>query len=146
MFASVLIVAMAVTSNSPGQKEPPTPKLKEAIEVTDLSGYYVVSGTEANGKKYQGIALILKKRDIHFVSWLIPGNGAFEGVGIKVGNSFSVSWSVQGDKGIVRGVNLYQIEVGNARPSLTGKWAALPGPGIMNTETLRFLRPLDPEE
>jgi hypothetical protein len=54
-----------------------------------------------------------------------------------------VSWSITGDRGVVRGVNLYQIQSGGRQ---TGRWATLPGPGLMQTETLTFLKKLDEEE
>ncbi len=48
-----------------------------------------------------------------------------------------------GDKGLVRGVNLYRIEPG---PRLVGRWATLPGPGYMQNESLTFLKDLEEEE
>jgi len=65
-------------------------------------------------------------------------------VGIRQGNTLATSWAMIADKGaLVRGVNLYKIETG---PRLTGRWATIPGPGVVQTETLTFLKNLDAEE
>lgn len=111
-------------------------------EVGDLSGYYSCSGSEGIGKSYKGVATITKKGDIYVVQWMVGTGSAFYGVGIQQGNNLACSWAIPGDKGIVRGVNLYRIEPG---PRLVGRWAAIPGDGSMRSETLTFLKKMEDE-
>ena len=54
-----------------------------------------------------------------------------------------MSWAIPNERGMVRGVNLYRIEAG---PRLVGRWATVPGPGVMQSETLTFLKGLEAEE
>jgi hypothetical protein len=110
--------------------------------VGDISGYYICEGSEGPNKKYKGIAVITKKEDIYLIQWVI-GSVTFYGVAIRQDNTLAASWAIPSDKGgVVRGVNLYQIEPG---PRLSGRWAALPSDGTLRTETLRFLKKLDDE-
>jgi hypothetical protein len=125
-----------ITNNKPQAKADFVP---EKI-VGDISGYYVCEGTEGPNKKYKGIAVITKKEDIYVIQWVI-GPLNFYGVGIRQDNTLAASWAITGDKGgVVRGVNLYQIEPG---PRLSGRWAALPSDGTIRTETLKFLKKLE---
>jgi hypothetical protein len=38
---------------------------------------------------------------------------------------------------------MYKIDPG---PRLTGRWATIPGPGVIQSETLTFLKHLDEED
>jgi hypothetical protein len=144
----MLLLAGAPSSpDNPEKKEatPKTPKVKaEPVEAApEIDGYYTCKGKEAAGKAYSGICVIAKKNDVYLVSWMIGAGSSFTGIGIRQGNQLVVSWSLSGDRGLVRGVNLYQIQSGG---QLTGRWATLPGPGVMQSETLTFLKKLDVEE
>jgi hypothetical protein len=92
------------------------------------------------GKTYSGIAVIAKKGEVYLVTWMIGSGSAFSGLGIRQGNTLAVSWALAGERGMVRGVNLYRIESG---PRLVGRWATLPGPGVLHSETLTFLKAID---
>jgi hypothetical protein len=144
-----LLLAAPSTPDSPEKKSdsttPKTPKVKTdpVEEAPSLDGYYTCKGKEAGGKSYTGICVIAKKNDVYLVSWMIGAGSSFTGIGIRQGNNLAVSWSITGDRGVVRGVNLYQIQSGGR---LSGRWATLPGPGVMQTETLTFLKGLDQEE
>ncbi len=120
------------------------PKLKAVDEAADISGYYVCQGLEAGGKKYSGVTVINKKNEVYLVQWVIGSGSTFTGIGIRQGNTLAVSWALPGDKGgLVRGVNLYKIDSG---PRLSGRWATIPGPGQMQSETLTFLKALETNE
>ena len=149
MISKMLLVVVlgGVTANRP---EGPAPKVDKAglekrakEQEIDLTGYYTCRGEEANGKKYSGIAVISKKNDVYVVQWVVGAGAPFTGIGVRQGDTLAASWAMSTDKGVVRGVNLYRIEAG---PRLTGRWATLPGNGVTQTETLTFLKPLDPEE
>jgi len=144
-------VVLAVMSSSPLELATPdvkTPngdkkKATLAPDVAEISGYYVCKGQEAAGKNYTGVAVITKKADIYIVQWMVGTGSGFSGIGIRQGNTLAVSWTLQNANGMVRGVNLYRIDSG---PRLTGRWATLPGPGVMQSETLTFLKGLDEDD
>jgi hypothetical protein len=138
----VLALSQSGQSQTEGQKDKSLAKEGKETEDVDIDGYYTCRGID-NLKNYNGIAVISKKEEIYVVQWMIGTGGGFFGVGIRQGNTFAVSWALPGDvKGVVRGVNLYRIEKG---PRLTGEWAALPGRGTVNRETLTFLKRLNEE-
>ncbi len=118
-------------------------KAVQSSEVGDISGYYSCRGVEAGGKKYNGIAVIIKKSDVYLIQWMVGGGSTFSGVAIRQGDTLAASWALPAERGIIRGVNLYRIESG---PRLVGRWASAPGPGILQSETLTFLKKLDLEE
>jgi hypothetical protein len=120
--------------------------LKKSVpsaEVGDISGYYSCKGVEAGGKKYSGVAVIVKKSDVYVIQWMVGGGSTFSGVAIRQGDTFAASWALASDRGIIRGINLYRIESG---PRLVGRWASAPGPGVVQNETLTFLKKLDLED
>lgn len=145
MLAPVLVLAASMAIQSPDI--PKTPEGKEPArsteEVGDLSGFYVCNGQELGGKKYNGIAMLVKKNDIYLIQWMVSGGSTFSGIAIRQGNTLAASWTIANDRGVVRGVNLYRIDPG---PRLTGRWSTLPGPGVMSNESLTFLRKLDDDE
>jgi hypothetical protein len=115
---------------------------KKPVADIDIDGYYSCKGLD-NLKNYSGIAVITKKEEVYVVQWMVAMGGGFYGVGIRQGNTLAVSWALPGDsKGVVRGINVYQIEKG---PRLVGEWATLPGRGTVNRETLTFLKKLESE-
>ncbi len=116
-------------------------RLSPDAAVGDIPGYYTCKGKEAGGKTYSGVAVISRKNDLYIVQWMIGTGATFTGVGIRQGNTLAVSWALPADKGIViRGINLYKIEPG---PRLVGRWASIPGPGVVQSETLTFLKRLE---
>jgi hypothetical protein len=74
---------------------------------------------------------------------VIGSGSTFLGIGVRQGQSLSASWAMPGEKGLIRGVNMYRIEPG---PRLVGRWATLPGPGVQQQETLTFLKNLDDDK
>ncbi len=116
-----------------GSLSPAQPSLKEPA--ADIAGYYVCEGDDG-GKRYRGMAQIERKGDIYLVSWMM-GN-PMAGIGVRVGDNLSVAWAVAGEKGIVRGVNVYRI----GAKTLEGRWATLPGNGRVSSETLTFMKEL----
>lgn len=145
MFSELFLCVLCVFAGDRVDREVQPQKDPRILlkEVSDIAGYYTCKGVEAGGKKYSGIAVIAKKNDIYVVTWVIGGASTFAGVGIRQGDTLAVSWVMPVEKGFVRGVNLYKIEPG---PRLVGTWATLPGPGVLQKETLTFLKNLEPDE
>jgi hypothetical protein len=139
----LVLTLSAVTANRPEGTLAKGDKLEAEPEVADLSGYYTCKGQELGGKTYSGVAVITKKNEVYLIQWVVGSGSNFTGVAVRQGNTFAASWAMPGDRGIVRGVNLYKVESG---PRLVGRWATLPGPGYMQNETLTFLKNLEPEE
>jgi hypothetical protein len=148
MLSKMLLVVVlgGVTANRPEGPIARADKRDAEPEVGDLSGYYTCRGEEANGKKYSGIAVITKKNDVYLVQWMVGSSSTFTGIGVRQGTTFAASWAMTTEKGLIRGVNLYRAETGPTGPRLVGRWATLPGNGATQTETLTFLKALDPEE
>jgi hypothetical protein len=147
MFSHLLLLVGALSALNPGRPETVAknvPQLEQTIG--DISGYYVCKGMEVGGKQYNGVAVISRKADIYVVQWVIGSGSNFTGIGIRQGDSFAASWAIPGERGVVRGVNMYRIETASAGPRLVGRWSSLPGPGALQSETLTFLKQLDEEE
>jgi hypothetical protein len=151
MFRKTLVlVAVLGLVSSLGANRPDGPikqtkaeKLSADQEVGDLSGYYTCKGLETSGKAYTGVVVLTKKNEIYLIQWNCGGS-SFVGVGIRQGNTLAASWTIPGDsKGMVRGVNMYRVESG---PRLVGRWATLPGNGLLQSETLTFLKGMDEDE
>lgn len=139
MFLESLALATVLYGAAPDKVVAPQPTAKAKAKVdenAEIDGFYSCKGKEAGGKSYSGVCVIAKKGDIYLVSWMIGAGSTFSGVGIRQGNSLSVSWAMAGDRGLVRGVNVYTIQSNR----LVGRWATLPGPGLVQTETLTFLK------
>jgi hypothetical protein len=148
MVRRILLVAVVLCIVAANRPETQVSKAKieksPLDEMNDISGYYTCKGKEVSGKSYSGITIIRRKSDLYLVQWMLSGGSTFTGVGIRQGNTLATSWAMVADKGtLVRGVNMYKIETG---PRLTGRWATIPGPGVVQTETLTFLKNLDEEE
>lgn len=123
---------------------PPQPaptKAQPAPEQADIQGYYSCRGQEASGKPYAGVVTIRKIGEVYMVQWAVADG--FTGIGLRHGNSLSVSWAILKDDKALRGVNVYKIS--EPGPKLVGKWATIPGNGRILSETLVFLKALDPE-
>ena len=145
MFLRLTLVAAALGTMAPNVPDTRLAKADKIVveESADISGYYTCKGTEAGGKSYSGIAVITKQNQVYTIQWMIGSGSSFSGIGIRQGNNFSTSWALSTEKGIIRGVNNYKIESG---PRLVGRWATLPGAGVMHNESLTFLKNLEPEE
>jgi hypothetical protein len=149
MFRRILLVVLVLGIIAANRPEPRVARAKtEPVrledEMNDISGYYSCKGREASGKTYSGIAVITRQNDLYMVQWMIGPGAGFTGVGIRQGNTLATSWAIPNDKGgLIRGVNLYKIESG---PRLTGRWASIPGPGVLQTETLTFLKRVEKDE
>jgi len=142
---SHLFIALAVTGlfnpDDKGLTRPEKAGLEDTIG--DLSGFYTCKGKEVGGKAYTGVAIISKKNEVYVIQWMITGGSTFTGIAIRQGNTFAASWVIPSERTTIRGVNMYRIETG---PRLSGRWATLPGPGYMQTESLTFLKKLDEAE
>jgi len=154
MFSLALLVATLPTTVSglaePGKPDPkkgsPGIRQVEPELPADLSGYYTCKGQEAGGKNYSGVCVLTKKADVYLISWVVGGGSSFSGIAIRQGNQFAASWSIATERGTVKGVNLYRIESTDKGPRLVGRWSSVPGPGVQQTETLVFLKAMDPPE
>jgi hypothetical protein len=147
MVSQLLLVTSLVLFNAGSPGTPPAKadvnKAVQSSEVGDISGYYTCKGVEAGGKAYSGVAVVIKKGDVYVVQWMVGGGSTFSGVAIRQGDTLAASWALPAERGIIRGINLYRIESG---PRLIGRWASSPGPGVVQSETLTFLKKLDLEE
>jgi hypothetical protein len=142
----VLVATVSLFGSPDFEKDGPAKKngsIAVAPEIGDLSGYYTCKGQETGGKHYSGIAMLIKKNDLYIVQWMVTGGSTFTGIGIRQGETLAVSWALPTDRGLTRGVNLYKVESG---PRLVGRWASMPGPGILQSETLTFLKKLDTDD
>ena len=143
----LLCVVLVFTADRDETQLAKAPKVALEREVGDLQGYYVCKGVEGSGKTYSGVAVITKKNEVYVIQWVVGSASTFTGIGIRQSNTFAASWAMPNDKGgIIRGVNQYRIESGSDGPRLVGRWATLPGSGVMQSETLTYLRQLEPEE
>ena len=141
-------VVLALVSNSPDLPDtlPKGSDAKAKVAIDDkaeISGYYTCKGQEAGGKTYSGVAVITKKADVYIVQWMIGSGSTFSGIGIRQGNTLAVSWAIPNERGMIRGVNMYRIETG---PRLVGRWATVPGPGVLQSETLTFLKGIEEDD
>jgi hypothetical protein len=98
-----------------------------------LEGIYTVTGTQKS-IKYNGVCVIrqLQADSYHFVN--VAGNVTTQGVGIKTGDNFAVSWT----DGKLHGISTYRI----TGRTLNGRWT---NDGILSRETLTYLGDL-PED
>jgi len=99
-----------------------------AADKVDIVGKYKASGTNPDGKTYEGTVEIAKKGDAYTVDWKIGDSDEYKGIGILEGDVLSVSYY-----GGVSGVVSYKIEKG---PKLVGKWTFPEAGGKLYTETL----------
>lgn len=143
IFLALISLSALFTNRADVPVQGQLTKLTANEQIGEISGYYVCKGKETSGKTYSGIAVISKQNDVYVVQWVVGAGSTFVGIGIRQGDTLSASWAIPGDKGVVRGVNMYKIEPG---PRLVGRWASMPGPGRLQDEILTFLRPLEPED
>lgn len=145
MVSRIVLCILTACAASPTEPSGVAPKKGGSSSATplvgDLSGYYVCKGQEVNGKTYTGVAMLIKKNEVYLIQWMVGGGSTFSGLAIRQGDTLAASWTMPSDRGgVVRGINMYRIDPG---PRLVGRWSAVPGPGIMQSETLTFLRRLE---
>lgn len=145
MFAATLL-ALVAFADQPMKKDEPQ-KLAPAKDVVyDIAGYYSCVGTDANGKKYNGICTIHQAEKVYIVTWVV-GPASFTGVGMQVrhGNksTLAVGWSFVKDGQLARGLNYYEISKDGDRFKLSGQWCAMPSSGTIHRETLTFLKEIE---
>ncbi len=143
LLSLALSFAVLNGGGPPGPQAKADVKKSVQLDVGDISGYYTCKGVEAGGKSYSGVAVIVRKNDVYLIQWMVGGGSTFSGIAIRQGDTLAASWALPAERGIVRGVNLYRIESG---PRLVGRWASAPGPGVMQNETLTFLKKLELDE
>ena len=140
----LVLAALSINSQRPVAVAKNVPGLQ--TEVGDISGYYTCKGKEVGGKTYAGVTSITRQGDVYVVHWMVGNGSTFTGIGIRQGNTLAASWAIPGERGLVKGVNMYRIETGSGGPRLTGRWTSMPGPGVLQSETLTFLKHMDREE
>ncbi len=140
----LLVALVGLVSPRPAVLVKNAPQLE--TEVGDISGYYTCKGLEVGGKSYNGVTVISRKGDVYVVQWMVGTGSTFTGIGIRQGNTLAASWALPGERGLVRGVNVYRIETSSAGPRLVGRWASMPGNGALQSETLTFLKQMEEEE
>lgn len=88
-------------------------------EGIDVSGTFTVAGVRADGKPYDGSAIISRVEGAMFhVKWTI-GNAPYEGVAIRDGDLLSAGWSESaGDSAVVS----YLVQPTAKGPTLDGIW------------------------
>ncbi|HZZ79825.1 MAG TPA: hypothetical protein VFE62_15005 [Gemmataceae bacterium] len=150
MYGSVFFVLSALELISSSSVNPQLSKDGKtrpgAGDQADLSGYYVCKGQEAGGKNYSGIVVLTKKNEVYLIQWVVGGGANFSGIAIRQGDNLAGSWSINSERGVIRGVNLYRVESTSSGPRLVGRWSSVPGPGVQQNETLTFLKKLDTED
>ncbi|MDO8530414.1 MAG: hypothetical protein Q7S10_03365 [bacterium] len=144
---NALLVLAAFTANSPEAKVTAKNVPQLEAEVADISGYYTCKGVETGGKTYQRVVVIERKGDVYVVKWVIGSGSTFTGIGIRQSNTFAASWALPGPNGqLARGINVYRVEAVSGNARFSGRWANMPGNGVLQSETLTFLKALDEEE
>jgi hypothetical protein len=91
-----------------------------AQNTPDITGYY--------GEKDGEFFRVSKNGEAYQVLWH-QKTGDWIGVAIRDGDNLAVGW--HRSDGANLGVSLYKIEKNEARPTLSGGWAAYPGGGIV---------------
>lgn len=99
----------------------------------DITGTYAGSGTDIGGQQYKVTVEIEKEKDAYQVKWISPNGQGWFGVGIRTGDTLSVSWAGRTDKGVMVGVMVYRIKKDG---TLEGTWSMLGAKGVVRTETL----------
>ena len=96
-----------------------------------LEGTYDCVGQNPGGAPYRGTVDIKKFGETYRLTWMI-GNEVHEGVAFIDNGRLCSSWNVLVNGIVAGGVVIYKIE----DTQLVGKWALMPGPPQVYTETL----------
>jgi len=116
IFASALLTALAFATPSHAQ-----------LQATSLIGNYVVTGTEADGKKYDGPGPLVITMDRNGALELKWDGGKYVGIGQVVGNTLAVASNAE---------NRVVIMLMEVKPdgSLEGKYWRRTDAGTKGTE------------
>lgn len=76
------------TSSPPAATSPP----RASGKAGDLSGSYRITGTNPDGRPYQGTLTIEAHGEVYFLTWE-TGDTLIEGVGLLKGNVLSAGWN-----------------------------------------------------
>jgi uncharacterized protein (TIGR03067 family) len=98
-------------------------------EEIDIVGVYTAESGGQDGKTVESTAVIERRGDSYLVTYKKDDKLIFVAVGIRQGDTLSLSWTNRGQVG----VSSYKIEAG---PKLVGQYTTLGGPGILNKEVL----------
>jgi hypothetical protein len=82
-----------------------------------LAGTYLVSGTSADGKTYQGEVVVTNRDDVYQMSWKL-GAESYDGIAVRSGKTLAAAFTT-GTNGRGCGAIIYQRDADN---SLDGKW------------------------
>jgi uncharacterized protein (TIGR03067 family) len=96
----------------------------------DIAGQYKATTTDQTGKVISGRAIIEKQGDAYFVLYQQGEGVAFVGVGLRDGDTFSVSWR----NNLQSGLSVYKINKGR----LLGQYTVLGGNGATHEEELQL--------
>lgn len=115
----------APTAKSEGPDNAPKPLTASA---KDISGTYLVTGTnESGGGAYSGSLQITKRDSVYQFSWDTAGK-RMEGVGVQTDNNIAAAFT-EGDDGTGCGVVLYKIGSDGSLNGKAGYW------GVNQSET-----------
>ena len=133
---SLLILAECFAFSADRVELPIKDNIKQVQDIGDVSGLYWYS----DGKNVAGTVTIRKVGDVHFVRWTLADTMDYFGVGVRKGDTFSVSWGYSSAERsmFVRGLSLWKIE----GKGMSGSWCSMPGDGKMSKESIQFISPL----
>jgi uncharacterized protein (TIGR03067 family) len=98
-------------------------------EEIDIAGKYTSESYELDGSKQTADVEIKRLGDAYMIKWSKGILDAYVGMGVRKGDTLSVSWVTKGQVG----VSLYKIEKG---PRLVGEGTMVGGIGLVMKETL----------
>ena len=126
----LLPVLLLTTGRAAERKEAPEQAPGQAPP--KIEGDYDCVGTNPNGTEYRGTVRITKAGDVYRLSWRLPRNEGYEGIGLLSGDVLSVGWQAANTAGVLS----YRIEEKDKAVRLVGKWTVLGGDGQVMEETL----------
>jgi uncharacterized protein (TIGR03067 family) len=97
----------------------------------EITGHYTAKTIDPSGKTITGKAIIEKQGDAYFVLYQQGEGVAFIGIGLREGDTFSVSWR----NNLQSGLSVYKIGEGR---KLTGHYTVLGGNGAIHEESLQL--------
>lgn len=98
-------------------------------EKDDITGNYFSTATDADGKAQETQAEIQRHGNAYLIQYLMDGDVAYIGVGVRKGDTFSVCWANRGEIGI----SVYRILKDG---TLDGEYTRLGGIGAVDKEVL----------
>lgn len=108
-----------------------TPRFTGGLATGRFKGNYTITAAfNGNGSgAYTGKVNIDQTGEYYTLTWNLPGNPPYRGVGVEHGDVLAVGWSSTG----MHGVHLFVVEGGK----LSGVWAANTSNGKLGRETLQ---------